>query len=127
MNEQQQLQDKSFTSNDFSTSKQTILNYDEIGTFNRFKTKQKNNDSDYIMNMSFLLSIFDNIVGPKIVHYWSMESNESKLNDYLLKYIAIHTLNGELYLVIKIILIMENRVCASHFYNKSKLKSNFYR
>jgi hypothetical protein len=107
MNEQQQQShDKSFTSNDFSTSKQTILNYDEIGTFNRFKTKQKNSDSDYIMNMSFLLSIFDNIVGPKIVHYWSIESNESKLNDYLLKYIAIHTLNGELYLVIIIILMI---------------------
>jgi len=55
-----------------------------------------------------------------------MESNESKLNDYLLKYIAIHTLNGELYLVIIIILIMENRVYASHFYNKSKLKSSLY-
>lgn len=64
--------------------------------------------------MSFLLSIFDNIVGPRIVHYWSIESsfdgekaNQNKERpantnltvdeEQLLKYIAIHTLNGELY------------------------------
>lgn len=44
--------------------------------------------------MSFLLCIFDNIVGPKIVHHWT---TDRPLEDHLLKYIAIHTLNGELY------------------------------
>ncbi len=44
--------------------------------------------------MSFVLCIFDNIVGPKIVHHWT---TERQLEDHLLKYIAIHTLNGELY------------------------------
>ncbi len=47
-----------------------------------------------LLNMSFLLCIFDNIVGPKIVHHWT---TNKPLEDHLLKYIAIHTLNGELY------------------------------
>jgi hypothetical protein len=56
-----------------------------------------NNDLNEI---SFLLSIFDNIVGPRVVHYWTIEQPSGKnahLDDHLLKYIAIHTLNGELY------------------------------
>ena len=61
-------------------------------------------DND-IHQMSFLLAIFDNIVGPKVVHYWRTESRNGSANhgkislidDQLLKYIAIHTLNGELY------------------------------
>jgi hypothetical protein len=56
--------------------------------------------------MSFLLSIFDNIVGPKVVHHWKTslvssahpsESNSQLNSPDLLKYVAIHTLNGELY------------------------------
>jgi hypothetical protein len=59
-----------------------------------------------IYQMSFLLAIFDNIVGPKVIHYWKTESRKSdrtqnkinmNIDDQLLKYIAIHTLNGELY------------------------------
>jgi hypothetical protein len=60
-----------------------------------------------ILNMSFLLSVFDNIVGPKVIHHWktslltstngSNETNKQLENADLLKYIAIHTLNGELY------------------------------
>lgn len=100
MSEECEENNKSFTSNDYScSSKTTVLNADDFNSNSRIKSKNQNND--YISNMSFLLSIFDNIVGPKIVHYWTMKQAESskKLNDYLLKYIAIHTLNGELYLV----------------------------
>jgi len=58
-----------------------------------------------LYQMSFLLAIFDNIVGPKVIHYWRTESSRksanvkrySSIDDQLLKYIAIHTLNGELY------------------------------
>ena len=60
-----------------------------------------------IFQMSFLLAIFDNIVGPKVIHFWQTKSktnsssvkNSKKraIDDQLLKYIAIHTLNGELY------------------------------
>ena len=83
--------------------------------FNRVKSTLKNSSSTTFIKLenditngikrsidkdnfelSFLLSIFDNIVGPKIVHYWTTVNNE-KTNDQLLKYIAIHTLNGELY------------------------------
>ena len=65
---------------------------------------------------SFLLAIFDNIVGPKIVHYWPVVVAESAAasssfsfspshrqtvtsenDEHLLHYVAIHTLNGELY------------------------------
>lgn len=53
------------------------------------------NESSSKLTISFLLSIFDNIVGPKCVHFWS--TNLNQFNTYLLKYIAIHTLNGELY------------------------------
>ena len=63
-------------------------------------------DND-IYHMSFLLAIFDNIVGPKVVHYWQTQAKSSAatqsrskmahIDDQLLKYIAIHTLNGELY------------------------------
>jgi hypothetical protein len=62
--------------------------------------------NDDILNMSFLLSIFDNIVGPKVVHHWrtsfASSSTKSETNAQLnsadlLKYVAIHTLNGELY------------------------------
>jgi hypothetical protein len=54
----------------------------------------KKDDTNDLLNISFVLCIFDNIVGPKIVHHWT---TEKQLEDHLLKYIAIHTLNGELY------------------------------
>lgn len=94
---------KSFTSNDYyCSSKTTVLNVSDFVTKNRIKqtrSSSNENDDDYISSISFLLCVFDNIVGPKIVHYWRMDENETNLSDYLLKYIAIHTLNGELYLV----------------------------
>lgn len=46
-------------------------------------------------SLSFLHAVFDNIVGPKCLHFWSTHTNE--FNNCLLKYIAVHTLNGELY------------------------------
>lgn len=52
--------------------------------------------NENLKQASFLLSIFDNIVGPKLVHHWALDKNNF-LNDELLKYISIHTLNGELY------------------------------
>lgn len=65
-------------------------------------TIKVNNASSDAINMSFLLSIFDNIVGPKIVHYWKVQEDKNELksfdiNEQLLKYISVHTLNGELY------------------------------
>jgi hypothetical protein len=86
------------------TSCQTTLielDDDDIGNINGV---EEDDDHD-IYHMSFLLSIFDNIVGPKIIHYWSTapKTNPQKyaskqdIDDQLLKYIAIHTLNGELY------------------------------
>lgn len=62
----------------------------EIDKISHGLTKQEND----LLNISFLLCIFDNIVGPKIVYHWT---TKNPLNDHLLKYIAIHTLNGELY------------------------------
>ena len=64
--------------------------------------------NDDILQMSFMLSIFDNIVGPRVVHHWRTKlisskdsSNSQPSTQYeaadLLKYVAIHTLNGELY------------------------------
>jgi hypothetical protein len=51
-----------------------------------------------LSSISFLLCIFDNIVGPKIVHHWVLDANVAQnIDDRLLKYIAVHTLNGELY------------------------------
>lgn len=48
--------------------------------------------------ISFLLCLFDNIVGPKIVHHWLLDARQVELVDVqLLKYVAVHTLNGELY------------------------------
>lgn len=58
------------------------------------KTPQPESDTD-VLDISFVLCIFDNIVGPKIVHHWT--TTDKPLEDHLLKYIAIHTLNGELY------------------------------
>lgn len=93
------LNNKSFISNDYScASKTTVLSVADLTPNHRIKSRPANDDN-YLANVSFLLSIFDNIVGPKIVHYWHMEESETILSDYLLKYIAIHTLNGELYLV----------------------------
>lgn len=51
---------------------------------------------DTNFELSFLLSIFDNIVGPKCVHFWSNEPDKFN-NSNLLKYISVNTLNGELY------------------------------
>lgn len=67
-------------------TKTTFINID--------KNSKKIEAENDMFGMSFLLCIFDNIVGPKIVHHWT--TNE-QLDDHLLKYIAIHTLNGELY------------------------------
>lgn len=61
---------------------------------NREINKDSNNATNDILEISFLLCVFDNIVGPKIVHHWS---TTSPLKDHILKYISIHTLNGELY------------------------------
>lgn len=60
-------------------------------------------NSEYLKNMSFLLCVFDNIVGPRIVHHWFVKANKPQqssvkmLDDQMLKYIAVHTLNGQLY------------------------------
>lgn len=63
--------------------------------------------NDDLLSMSFLLTVFDNIVGPKLVHHWRVKltPNESTASSSsggqdscdLLRYVAIHTLNGELY------------------------------
>jgi hypothetical protein len=51
---------------------------------------------DTNFELSFLLSIFDNIVGPKCVHFWSSQADKFN-NSNTLKYISVNTLNGELY------------------------------
>ncbi|CAF0732071.1 unnamed protein product [Brachionus calyciflorus] len=81
----------------------------ELGDKSKFESITTNlNFSQYpnfmindLKDMSFLLSIFDNIVGPKIIHYWKIETKDKneqfEIDDDLLKYISVHTLNGELY------------------------------
>ena len=63
---------------------------------NSFVTKIKNfSFSTPNHSLSFLHAVFDNIVGPKCLHFWSTHTQD--FNNYLLKYMAVHTLNGELY------------------------------
>jgi hypothetical protein len=57
-----------------------------------------------VLSTSFLLSIFDNIVGPRCIHQWKIkyknadnQLNQDFFTNDLMKYVAIHTLNGELY------------------------------
>jgi hypothetical protein len=84
--------------NKISTCQTTAIELDD----ENLSLKGVEND---LYQMSFLLAIFDNIVGPKVIHYWKTESSRksanakrySNMDDQLLKYIAIHTLNGELY------------------------------
>lgn len=88
------------------TNRRTLIKLDEdiVTSPPRLALMNHNSSNHQINNdlseISFLLSIFDNIVGPRVVHYWSIEQASGKnanLDDHLLKYIAIHTLNGELY------------------------------
>lgn len=74
------------------TTKATFINLEK--NLHISKSTRLNTDSNDLLNMSFVLCIFDNIVGPKLVHHWT---TNKPLEDHLLKYIAIHTLNGELY------------------------------
>lgn len=87
------LNDDSFSSKKQQgfTTKTTLINFDQNKSQNLSSKSLPQND---LLNMSFLLSIFDNIVGPKNIHHWT---TNTPLNDAILKYIAIHTLNGELY------------------------------
>jgi hypothetical protein len=82
-----------------------------------FEAKNKQEDDiNKINKISFLLSLFDNIVGPKTIHYWMTKDNENDdqnenksnettdigeedigVNIQFIKYVAMHTLNGELY------------------------------
>jgi hypothetical protein len=62
---------------------------------NSFVTKIKNFSFATNHSLSFLHAVFDNIVGPKCLHFWSTHTHD--FNNYLLKYMAVHTLNGELY------------------------------
>lgn len=83
----------------------------ETGGQHHEETRKRTKTTN-VEQMAFLLSVFDNIVGPKIVHFWQFadttnssparKSNIKSLYKYpldsqMLKYIAIHTLNGELY------------------------------
>lgn len=74
--------------------------FETITTNVKINDACKDSKTQQLGDVLFLLSIFDNIVGPKIIHIWkynvSLQEN-SYLSDYLLKYIAVHTLNGELY------------------------------
>lgn len=83
--------------------RQTTTSFENSSKFEAITSSIKTND-ERLTDISFLLSIFDNIVGPKIVHIWKFYVNSknvlqqsANLNDNLLKYIAVHTLNGELY------------------------------
>jgi hypothetical protein len=102
------IQNSNSERNENATSKITScqttlieLDDDDIGQING----AEDDDDHDIYHMSFLLSIFDNIVGPKLIHYWSTQpktnpnkyASKQAIDDQLLKYIAIHTLNGELY------------------------------
>jgi hypothetical protein len=74
---------------------QTVTSSSSSPSFNdtnNFVTKIKTSTKHSI---SFLIAVFDNIVGPKCLHFWSTHLND--FDNYLLKYIAVHTLNGELY------------------------------
>lgn len=82
---------------------ETVINsLQNSSNFESITTSIKTND-ERLTDISFLLSIFDNIVGPKIIHVWKLNLNSNfleqkpHLTDNLLKYIAVHTLNGELY------------------------------
>jgi hypothetical protein len=68
--------------------------YDESSSWKSVIDVEVTNEN--LKQATFLLSIFDNIVGPKLVHHWALDKSQF-LNDELLKYISIHTLNGELY------------------------------
>ena len=80
-----------------TTTKTTFIKLDNslnYTTMNLNETKLESDSAD-ITQVSFLLTVFDNIVGPKIVHHWT--TMPVPLEDHILKYVAIHTLNGELY------------------------------
>ncbi|CAF1089116.1 unnamed protein product, partial [Brachionus calyciflorus] len=56
----------------------------ELGDKSKFDSITTNlnfsHNPNFMLNdlkeMSFLLSIFDNIVGPKIIHYWKIETKD---------------------------------------------------
>lgn len=75
----------------------TVISLD--GLANQHHSQKPVNQVDPILSsISFLLCVFDNIVGPKIVHHWVLDQRElDHVDEQLLKYVAVHTLNGELY------------------------------
>lgn len=85
-----------------------------------------------LSSISFLLCVFDNIVGPRIVHHWLLDPRQvERIDEQLLKYIAVHTLNGELYqdklhshLKFRLYLIQEiNRAIFSVFFDASTIST----
>lgn len=74
--------------------KTSIINIEKNEIRKKSSNENLNNPPNDILDISFLLCVFDNIVGPKIIHHWS---TATPLEDHILKYISIHTLNGELY------------------------------
>lgn len=87
-----------------------------------------------LTSVSFLLCLFDNIVGPKIVHHWLVQDagrGAQHADEQLLKYVAVHTLNGELYqdklhsnLKYRLYLIQEiDRAIFSVFFDASTITS----
>ena len=81
----------------------TLIKLDDEDDFpiqTQSESKREARGSDDVHQLAFLLTLFDNIVGPRLVHFWKFgKSNRYKfpLDAQMLKYIAIHTLNGELY------------------------------
>jgi len=83
-------------------SSEMAINSSCCDSLNNFVTFIRNpvidTDKESTFKITFLLSLFDNIVGPKTVHHWTHKLNElNENNHYLLRYISLHTLNGELY------------------------------
>ncbi|RNA29526.1 hypothetical protein BpHYR1_050021 [Brachionus plicatilis] len=86
------------------TSSENSSKFKAITTAIKLNELDRDQHDEQLNDVSFLLSVFDNIVGPNIIHVWRFDINCDNslhptpyLSDYLLKYISVHTLNGELY------------------------------
>jgi hypothetical protein len=96
----------------------------------------KSNLDEKFSSVSFILSSFDNVMGPRVVHYWHFKdvvNEKCLLDEEMLKYIAIRMLNSELYQdklggiqKFRYYLIREiERVIFSVFFEASTLSSQY--
>lgn len=85
------------TNNKLSKRQVTVLDVEGLTARSPGEHANAADDSN-LACMSFLLCLFDNIVGPRIIHHWLLDARQvAHIDEQLLKYVAVHTLNGELY------------------------------